>query len=98
MVACPDLVDLDALGQRTFPPQPGPQVGVAVTSVDWISRHPEMAVGEPQKATRAKGHEIAKLWSDAIIRHLQLIKRDEIVPRTLVSYARRAHSVGGTSP
>ena len=94
MVACPELVNLKAIGKKTFPPHPKPQVGAAITPVDWISQHPEMAVGEPQKATRQKGEKIAKLWADSIIKHLQLIKRDRIVPRTVKSYARRAHSIG----
>jgi creatinine amidohydrolase len=93
MVACPELVDLDALGERTFPPQPGPDVGAALTPVDWISRHPEMAVGEPQKATRQKGEEIARLWSEAVIEHLRLIKRDTVVPRTVKSYMGRVHAI-----
>jgi creatinine amidohydrolase len=93
MVACPELVDLRALGKETFPPELGPSVGEAITPVDWISRHPKMAVGEPQKATRQKGEEIAKLWSDAVIKHLRLIKRDEVVPRTVRSYVRRAHAI-----
>lgn len=93
MTACPELVDLKTLGKKTFPPHQGPQVGVAVTSADWISQHPEMAVGEPQKATIRKGEKIAKLWSDSIIKHLRLIKRDKIVPRTVKSYVRRVHSI-----
>lgn len=94
MVACPELVNLKTLGKRTFPPHSGPRVGAAITSVDWISQHPEMAVGEPQKATRQKGEKIAKLWSDSIIRHLRLIKRDKIVLRTVKNYICRAHSIG----
>jgi creatinine amidohydrolase len=93
MVACPELVDLEALCERTFPTHSGPEVGDAVTPVDWISRHPEMAVGEPQKATREKGEQIAQLWSEAIVKHLQMIKRDEIVGRTMESYARRVHAI-----
>ena len=94
MVASPELVRLEAVGNKTYPPRPGPQVGAASTSMDYISRHPEMAVGEPQTATRGKGEKIAKLCSESIVEHLRLIKRDDVVPRTVKSYIRRAHSIG----
>lgn len=94
MVACPGLVNLKALGKKTFPPHPGPRVGAAIASADWISQHPEMAVGEPQKATKEKGEKIAKLWADSIIKHLRLIKGDKIAPRTVKSYICRVHSIG----
>ena len=45
------------------------------------------------KATRQKGEEIAKLWSDVVIKQLRWIKRDEVVPRTVKSYVRRAHAI-----
>jgi creatinine amidohydrolase len=94
MAACPGLVDLKALGKRTFTPLPGPEVGVAITPVDWIARHPEMFKGEPQKATPEKGEKIATLWSDAIIKHLRLIKRDRLTARAMKNCARLAHSIG----
>jgi len=95
MVARPDLVDLAALGERTFPSQPGPNVGTAMTPVDWISRHPDMAVGVPQKATREKGEQIFSLWADAVVAHLRLIKQDVICLDTMKSYAARANSLRG---
>ena len=98
MVAGPDLVHLEAIGNKTYPPHPGAQVGAANTSMDYISRHPEMAVGQPQMATRVKGEKTASLCSTAIIEHLRLIKRDEVVPRIVKSYVRRAHSIGEVSP
>ena len=68
-------------------------MGTALTPVDWISRHPEMAVGEPQRATSQKGAEIARLWSEAIIDQLRLIKRDAVVPTTLKSTVARVHAI-----
>lgn len=93
MAACPDLVDLKALGKKTFPDKPGPKVGSAITPVDWISVHPEMAVGKPQKATLKKGKAISKLWADSVIKHLRMIKRDRIVPLTTAGYIRNVKGV-----
>jgi len=92
MIACPDLVNLTALGKKTFPGQQGPAVGAAMTGVDWISTHPEMAVGVPQKATPEKGEAIFKLWIDSIVKHLRLIKKDKCALATMKSYAKSAHS------
>ena len=67
--------------------------GSAFTNVDWISQHPDMAVGEPQKATKEKGEKFAELWADSIVKHLQLIKEDKVVPETLKSYIGRVNSI-----
>ncbi len=93
MVACPELVNLEALGEKTFPTQPAPEVGVAGTPVDWTVRHPEMAVGFPQKATPEKGEKIAQLWADALIEHLRLIKKDKLCQSAMASYIKRANSI-----
>lgn len=93
MVVCPKLVNLKALGRRTFPSKPAPRVGLAGTPVDWISRHPRMAVGIPQRATPLNGAKVAAMWVDAIVEHLRLIKKDKICPAAMRSYVRRVHSL-----
>jgi len=76
LVAAPDLVRLDRLGDRTFPTRPVPDVGEALIQVDWTARHPEMAVGTPQKATREKGEKAFCAWADAVVKTLRKIKKD----------------------
>ena len=78
LAARPELVRLDLLGEKTFPTQPSPRVGSASTPVEWNSRHPEMAVGEPQQATREKGEKIVELWVEGIVHDLRLIKQDTL--------------------
>ena len=94
MVACPELVRLDLLGEKTFPTQPAPQVGSAKTPVDWNALHPEMAVGEPQKATREKGERIAELWAAGIIHDLRLIKQDTRTQEMMRAYIEGARGIG----
>jgi len=94
MVACPDLVDLDVLGTRTFPTQPGPDVGPVTTPVDWVARHPDMAVGEPQKASPEKGEKIIAAWVTGIVETLRKIKQDTICESVLRRYADQAACVG----
>jgi len=91
MAACPELVRLDLLGEKTFPTQPSPRVGSAQTPVEWNSRHPEMAVGEPQKATREKGEKIRDLWVQGILHDLRLIKQDTLTREVMEAYIRGAH-------
>jgi len=93
MVARPELVRLDLLGEKTFPTQPSPQVGSAQTPVEWTARHPEMAVGEPQKATREKGQQIIALWVEGIIHDLRLIKQDTRTREAMQAYIRGTHSI-----
>ena len=97
MVACPDLVRLDLLGERTFPGQPTPNVGLAATPVDWVAKYPDMAVGQPQFATKEKGEIIVKAWADAVVKHLRLIKQDQIVPREMARYVQRSNSLRNTN-
>ena len=93
MAACPELVNLKTLGKKTFPSRPGPDAGSAGTPVGWCSRHPEMAVGEPQKASLEKGEKIAQLWADGIVETLRKIKSDTICRREMRKYRNRAHAI-----
>lgn len=93
MVACPELVRLDLLGEKTFPTQPSPRVGSAQTPVEWNARHPEMAVGEPQQATREKGEKIIDLWVAGILHDLRLIKQDTLAREAMQAYIRGAHKL-----
>lgn len=92
MMADPSLVRLEALGDKTFPTAEAPEVGAALTPVDWVSRHPEMAVGEPQKASRAKGERWLGMAVDAVVEHLRMIKRDQRTLEVLRDYAQRARA------
>lgn len=91
MMADPDLVRLDALGTRTFPDAPAPEVGSAATPVDWIARHPDMAVGEPQCASREKGERWLGMAVDGVVEHLRRIKKDRRTLKAMADYRRRAH-------
>lgn len=93
MMACPQLVHLDELGERTFPTLPPPNVGAALTPVDWISRHPDMAVGEPQKASREKGERWLGMVATAVAQHLRLIKQDERTLQEMQRYRERANNI-----
>jgi len=93
MVACPELVNLKTLGKKTFPSQPGPDVASAGASVNWTMQHPEMAVGEPQKASPEKGENIMQLWADGIVETLRKIKRDTRGPRGMAAYRKGARSL-----
>lgn len=93
MVACPELVNLKVLGKKTFPTQPGPDVGCVSTPVDWTSRHPEMAVGEPQKAAKEKGEKVMQLWADGIVEALRKIKKDAQCLKQMRAYSEQAQSL-----
>jgi creatinine amidohydrolase len=95
LVTCPGLVNLKVLGRKTFPGRPGPETGSASTPVGWTARHPEMAVGVPQKGTAKKGEEIARLWVEGIVETLGKIKKDRVCLREMRSYAKRARSLRG---
>lgn len=92
LAAVPDLVHLDRLGDKTFPTQPRPDVGAAQTPVDWTTQHPEMAVGQPQKATKEKGEKAIALWVDDVVQTLRQIKQDRKTPEAMRDYVRKAHS------
>lgn len=93
MVACPELVRLDALKGRTFPAAPGPDTGSALTQVDWIARHPDMAVGEPQAASREKGERWLEMAVEGVVDHLRKIKTDTRTLEAIRDYQRRVHSI-----
>lgn len=93
MVAAPQHVNLDALGEKTFPTQEAPETDAALTPVDFISRHPEMAIGEPQKATRESGEAARKIWMDEIVRLLDRVKQDEVNLREMRRYSAQVDSV-----
>jgi creatinine amidohydrolase len=93
MTACPELVRLDVLNGRTFPGVPGPDVGSALTAVDWIARHPEMAVGDPAAASREKGERWLAMAVEGVVDHLRKIKKDARTLEAIQDYVRQAHSV-----
>jgi len=92
LVAAPELVNLERLGKKTFPSRPAADLGAARTAYDWTVRHPEMAVGEPQKATKAKGERIFAIWEDEIVAIIRKIKRDRMTLPTLRDYVRKCKS------
>jgi creatinine amidohydrolase len=98
MVAAPELVNLKRLGKRTFKTEPGPDVGDVITPVDWISRHPQMAVGVPQKASAAKGEKLFQAWTDAVVKSIRMIKRDKVVPEAMKDYRHRSAAPASTRP
>jgi len=89
LAAVPELVKLERLGKKTFPTQPAGDIDNALTAVDWTIRHPEMAVGEPQKASAEKGERILAAWADAIAATLAKIKADRRTPAAVRRYNRR---------
>lgn len=93
MAAYPEGVKLQALGDKTFPPQPAPQVDSANTAVDWTAKYPEMAVGYPQKASVELGQRVYKIWRDEIVETLRKIKADRVTLEGIQSYIKQAHSI-----
>jgi creatinine amidohydrolase len=91
LMACPELVRLDALQGKTFPAAPGPDTGSALTAVDWIARHPEMAVGEPQCASREKGARWLAMAANGVAEHLRKIKNDTRTLEAIRDYTKRCH-------
>lgn len=94
MVACPELVNLRALGKKSYKSYPGPDAGSASASGDWCIRHPEMVVGIPLKATRAKGEAIARLWAEGLTETLRKIKRDKLCLKGMKQYRTRTRLKG----
>ena len=92
LVACPECVDLKKVKGRRFRAQPHPAVGEALTPVEWTSRWPTMAVGEPGRATRQKGEKILNEWARRVVGILRKIKKDKIVPRVMSQFARERQS------
>jgi len=91
LAAAPDLARLDRVPARGFRTTPGPDVGAALTAVDFHAHYPEMAMGEPKKATREKGEKAIDLWVDDIVDILRKIKRDRFTPRVVREYARKVY-------
>lgn len=85
LVAAPQHVNLKALGSKTFPTRSRADVGEALTQVDWVAQHPEMAVGEPLRGTAEKGEASLQAWADGIVKTLRVIQRDR---RTLAALRR----------
>lgn len=93
MVACPGLVRMDLLGDRTFPARKEPDTRPALTAADWIGKYPDMAVGKPQLASREKGEKFLGMVTDALVEIIRRIKKDQETGKVLREYARRVHSV-----
>jgi creatinine amidohydrolase/Fe(II)-dependent formamide hydrolase-like protein len=93
LAANPDLVNLKRLGKKTFPSQPAPDVSPALSPVAWVSAHPEMAVGIPQKASKEKGDKIFAIVVDGIVDVLRKIKKDRIGPAAMRAYVRKVNGV-----
>ncbi len=93
MVACPQLVRMEALKGRSFPTMLGPDVGSALTPVEYIARHPEMVVGEPETASREKGERWLALAVEGVVQHLRKIKKDTRTLAAINDYVRRSNSI-----
>jgi creatinine amidohydrolase/Fe(II)-dependent formamide hydrolase-like protein len=59
----------------------------------WVIEHPYMAVGTPQKATRAKGEKAAEIWAQGMVDQLRQIKRDRRGPAVWAQYWKRVNTV-----
>lgn len=75
----PDLVKMDRVQGAKFDPDMELDVAPAQTAVDWISRWPEMAVGEPDKATAEKGQKLLEARAAAVAETLRKVKKDTVV-------------------
>ena len=95
MVAFPDLVKLDVLGDKRFPMGEHPDVGAAHTPVEWVSRWREMAVGDPQKATAEKGEKILSIWCDEVVDILRKIKADTVTLSEMKRYTAQTNGHRG---
>jgi len=89
LAVVPELVNLKRLGKKTFPSKPRPDVGDALTPVDWAGPHPEMAVGKPQLGTAEKGEKMLAAWADGVLKTIRMVKRDKRVPATMRRYNSR---------
>ena len=92
----PALVNLGALGGKGFTTYPRPDIGAAVSSVEWVSQHPLMAVGRPQNATKETGEIIYKIWTDETVSILRKIKKDKLGPSVVRSYNKRVRGLRAT--
>ena len=92
LVAFPDLVRLDKLQGRVYPPQPLPDVGHALTPLRWACRWPEMVAGDPSKATREKGERFWAEWTRSVVEILRKIKADQITPNLMAEHAEKSRS------
>jgi creatinine amidohydrolase len=94
-MARPELVRMELLGDKEFPKHERPDVGNALTAIDWVVKYPEMAVGKPQLATKEKGAKFLQIASTSVAEHIRKIKKDTKTLETIASYIKRANSVGG---
>lgn len=85
--AAPHLVHLDRLKGRRFPAHPSPDTGLAQSPAWWIAAHPEMAVGDPLKATKEKGEKLFGAWANALVETIRKIKKDKITVPALRRHA-----------
>jgi len=95
LASVPELVHLEYLEGRDFKPQACFEAGGVLTPVDWTARWPEMAVGEPLKATREKGEKLFAEWARRVVEIIRKVKRDETVPRVMAEFARARQSHRG---
>ena len=95
MAVEPTLVRMDRLHGRVYRSGRPPDVGPAFTTVEWVSRWPEMPVGEPACATADKGEKIVSEWVDRLVAALRKIKRDRVVLRVMREFAAERRQ-GGT--
>lgn len=95
LAAAPATVKLGKLKGRVYAQQPPPDVAPAFTTVEWVSRWPEMPVGDPSKATRLKGEKILEEWARRLAVTLRKIKRDRVALRVMREFARE-RAAGGT--
>lgn len=94
LAAVPECVHLDRVRGRTFEKGTMPELGSTLTPVNWIGNWPEMAVGNPDKATLEKGEAIVAEWARRAVELIRTIKKDEIVLRVMKEH-REAKERGG---
>jgi creatinine amidohydrolase len=79
----PDLVKMDQVPPRSFTNlqrnKALQEVGV-YTSMDWYAMYPAMYVGDPGKATAAKGEVMVAYRVDAVVEIIRRVKADTITP------------------
>ena len=88
LACCPECVHLEKIAGRIFEEQESPDLPNVNTPVEWTSRWPKMAVGDPSKATREKGEKIMAEWARRVIDLLRRIKRDQVVPRVMAEFTK----------
>jgi len=95
MAADESLVNLKRLHGRVFKCQEAPGVSPAFTTVEWVSRWPEMAVGDASRATRGKGVKILDEWARRVAETVRKVKKDRVVMRVMAEFAGERR-MGGT--